>query len=200
MKIALSLFFILNLVSITPTFGLEIEDRNEYLFDVRGDDGDIYLNRFSLSKKIHPLELDIIAFGETQWNLKISDWEKNTAGLEIDKSLWKHLYIGETIQFISGQLLDYANFNPGNESVEAMTKISLVFPLLKKYLQEKLYLRLFEEYSYNFEEGEAGLYEIGINTNYALNKNFSIGFGWHHTDRIHSFDSDYVSSSLTLRF
>jgi len=52
LKIFLISTFLLGLFFTTPALSLEIKDRNEYLIDVRSDDGDIYLNRFSAHKKI----------------------------------------------------------------------------------------------------------------------------------------------------
>ena len=91
-------------------------------------------------------------------------------------------------------------FNPGDTSAETTTKLSAIFPVFKNLLKEKLFMRFWEEYSYNLEKGAAGLNEAGIEFSYDLKKNIYLGFGWRHSDRIHNFDTDYCSTSFTLKF
>ncbi|MCX5687817.1 MAG: hypothetical protein NTV71_04190 [Candidatus Omnitrophica bacterium] len=86
-------------------------------------------------------------------------------------------------------------FNPGNMSMEVTTKLGFIFPLSKRIL-----FKIWNEYSYNLEKGSAGLNEVLIEIPYKVNKNLDFGIGWRHTDRIHAFDSDYATSSLTLYF
>jgi hypothetical protein len=190
----------MQLIFLNPACALDVKYRNEFLKDVRSDDGNIYLNRISLYKDIEPLNMEISGFCEAQWNIKMQAWEKNTAGFEAKKCLFEYFYFGESLQFISGKMLDYMVFSPGKQSVETVTKLELIFPVLEKTLKKKLTLRSFEEYSYNLEKGSAGLNEVGIEFDYALKKEISVGFGWRHTDRIHNFDTDYCSSSFTLKF
>ncbi|MBU0759432.1 MAG: hypothetical protein KKA34_03635 [Candidatus Omnitrophica bacterium] len=173
----------------------EIKDRNEYLIDVRGDDGDIILNRFSLHNKLKPPGLEITAFGEAQWNTLTSEWEKITLGGETGKYIWKWLYIGQSIQFISGEMLDYMVFNTGNNSVDSTTTVAFDLPLRKN-----LSLCLFEQYATNLEKGRGEYCETGIELSYNFKESYTLGFGWRHTDRIHNLDTDYVSSSFTLSF
>ncbi|MFH1854472.1 MAG: hypothetical protein ABH815_04065 [Candidatus Omnitrophota bacterium] len=198
MKIVLCIF--LSLISIliaftNPAIAVEIKDRNEYLIDTRGDDGDIVLNRFSINNRLRSFRLEITAFGEAQWNMEISDWEKITMGIEIGKYFRNWLYIGQSLQFISGEMLDYMAFETSYNSVDSTTKIAIDFPVAKD-----LFLHLFEEYSANLEEGMGEYCETGIEFNYKLNNSYLLGFGWRHTDRIHNLDTDYVSTSLTLNF
>lgn len=199
-KMKIVFLTVLFIIFANPASGIEIKDRNEYLWDVRGDDGDIYLNRLSLDKKLESYDIETSLFAEAQWNIKTSEWEKIIAGAEIGKNLCKYVYAGQTLQGITGELLDYMDFNPGNESAETTTKIYFNFPVLENTLDQRLALRLFEEYSFNLEELEAGLNEIGADLTYDLLKNSSIGIGWRHTDRIHNFDTDYVSSFFILSF
>ena len=84
-----------------PSYCWRLKDRNEYLFDTRGEDGDIILNRFSIHNKIKTCELEIAAFSEAQWNVETSEWEKITAGVEIGRTFWQWLYIGQSVQSLS---------------------------------------------------------------------------------------------------
>ena len=197
MKTAIKLiqiFIAIQIISASPVCALDITDRNEYLYDVRGDDGDIYRNRLSIHEKLDAYNIDISGFGEAQWNFDLNDWEKLMLGVEVEKKLFKYIYIGQSFQFISGQILDYMVFNPDSRSIDTTTKIIFKYPLLK-YLD----LKLFEEYSVNLEEGKDECNEIGAEFIYNLKDFCSLGVGWRHTDSIHSFDSDYITSSVKLR-
>ena len=187
----------IQLIFLNSAYSLDIKDRNEFLKDVRSNDGNIYLNRVSIYKNLDSFY--IACFGETQRNLKTNVWEKVTTGFEAEKCFFKYLYAGQSIQYISGEMLDFMTFSPGNQSIETTTKLSAIFPIFKNSMKEKLSMRFWEEYSYNIEKGAAGLNEVGIEFNYNLKKEISLGFGWRHTDRIHNFDTDYCSTSITLK-
>lgn len=198
MKTFLCLFIFLlfvNSLFISPAYCWDIKDRNEYLLDVRGDDGDIILNRITFHNQLKSPELEMTVFSEAQWNLDTSEWEKITMGAEIGKYVSKWLYLGQSLQFMSGEMLDYMAFKVDNISIDSTTKIAIGIPII-----EDLCLSLFEEYSINIEKGRDEYCETGIELNYDIRGHCSIGAGWRHTDRIHNFDSDYISSSITLNF
>ena len=185
----------IQLIFLNPAYSADIKDKNSFLLDIRNKDNSIYLNRFSASKNIARYNIKTSLFGELQWHFGTSRWEKITSGIEADRNFLKYIYCAESIHFIYGQLLDYMTFDPGNMSMEAVTKLGFTFPLSKK-----LSFRIWNEYSYNLEKGAAGLNEVLIEIPYQVNKNLDIGIGWRHTDRIHAFDSDYATSSLILHF
>jgi hypothetical protein len=196
MKALLSISLILAVVVVADAvLCVEIEDRNEYLIDTRGDDGDIYLNRLSLHKKLDSPDIETSLFAETQWNIETSEWEKLLLGLEARKLLWTYLYLGQSIQLISGEILDYVTFEVKSNSVDTTTKIGLHLPLIKDFS-----FLACEEYSFNLEEGRDEYCETIAEISYSPKPSYSIGVGWRHTDRIHNFDTDYVSLSLALRF
>ena len=198
MKIITNLIQIIltiQIIFVSSAYGLDITDRNEYLYDVRDDDGNIYRNRLSIHKKLDAQDIDISGFGETQWNFKSNDWEKLMLGAEVKKKLFRYFYVGQSFQFISGQILDYMTFGADSRSIDTTTKIIFKYPMLKH-----LDLKLFEEYSINLEEGRDECNEIGAEIIYNLKDSCSLGVGWRHTDRIHNFDTDYVTSSIKLRF
>jgi len=173
----------------------EMKNRIDYLVDARGDDGDLCLNRFSLHKKLDSPDMEISGFLEAQWNLETDEWEKLLFGIEAGAWPWKYLYIGQSLQSISGEMLDYMAFDANGDSIDTTTKISLEIPLVKEFS-----LRVFEEYSVNIEKGRDEYCEAGTEVSYSPKDSYSIAIGWRHTDRIHNFDTDYMSSSLTLRF
>lgn len=194
--LALLLFLLsINFTFINPAHCWSVKDKSEYLFDARGDDGDLILNRLSLHNKLESYNLEITAFGEAQWNIETTEWEKITTGAEIGRTFWQWLYIGQSIQFISGEMLDFMVFDTDNNSIDSNTRIAIKFPLVKN-----LSFSMFEEYATNLEKGRGEYCETGVELSYNLNKGCLLGFGWRHTDRIHNLDTDYVSTSLTLSF
>ncbi|MDP2981231.1 MAG: hypothetical protein Q8N67_04125 [Candidatus Omnitrophota bacterium] len=185
----------IQLIFLNPAYSATIKEKNSFLLDIRNKDNSIYLNRFSVSKNIAGYDIKTSLFTELQWHFGTSKWEKITSGVEAEKHFLKYLYCGESIHFISGQILNAMTFDPGNMSMEATTKLGFIFPLSKK-----LSFRIWNEYSYNLEKGSAGLNEVLIEIPYHVNNTLDFGIGWRHTDRIHAFDSDYATTSLTLHF
>lgn len=185
----------IQLIFLNPAYSADIKEKNGFLLDIRNKDNSIYLNRFSASKNISRYDIKTSLFEELQWHSGTSKWEKITSGVEAEKYFLKYAYCGESVHFISGQILNYMTFDPGNMSMEATTKLGFIFPLSKK-----LSFRIWNEYSYNLEKGSAGLNEVLIEIPCQINNNLDFGIGWRHTDRIHAFDSDYATTSFTLHF
>ena len=165
------------------------------MLDTRGDDGDIARNLISLTKKIESPELELSLFLESQWNLDTDDWEKLLFGGEIGKTLWEYLYVAQSVQFVSGQMLDYVGFEVDNKSFDTTTKIGVYIPFFESFA-----FKAFEEYSFNLEELEGEYNEIGAEIVYKAKEPFSIFLGWRHTDRIHNFDTDYATLGFSLHF
>ncbi|PIP68276.1 MAG: hypothetical protein CO035_07685 [Candidatus Omnitrophica bacterium CG_4_9_14_0_2_um_filter_42_8] len=196
MKLLSGIIIILaQFIFLNPAYSVDIKDKSSFLLDIRNKDNSIYLNRLSVSKNISKYDIKTSIFGEFQWHFGTSKWDKITSGIEAKKYLLKYFYCGESVHFISGQMLDYMTFDPGNMSVEATTKLGLNFPLTKK-----LSFKIRNEYSYNLEKGAAGLNEVFIDIPYEFNENLDFAIGWRHTDRIHAFDSDYATTSIILHF
>lgn len=194
MKILLILIFI-QLVFINPIFALELTTRDEYLFDTRGDDGDIYRNCITIDKKIESPELEISAFVDAQWNIETDKWEKILLGVKAEKSLWEYLYIGQSIQLISGEMLDYMSFEVDNKSFDTTTKIGLRAPFWDYFS-----LNAFEEYSINLENLRGEYCELIAEVTYTPKKWVSVSLGWRHTDRIHALDTDYATIGVLFNF
>ena len=198
MKITLKILLILisiHLTFINSVFALELNTRDEYLLDIRDDDGDIYRSYITLNKKIESPDIEISAFLDSQWNLETDKWEKVLLGVEIRKSIWQYLYVGQTLQLISGEMLDYMSFEVDNKSFDTTAKIGLKIPFLKYFS-----FNAFEEYSINLEEFRDEYNEVGIEVVYTPRKLFSISLGWRHTDRVHNLDTDYASTALSFHF
>lgn len=194
MKILFILIFI-QLIFINPIFALELNTRDEYLLDVRDDDGDIYRSHIAIDKKIESPELEISAFVDAQWNLETDKWEKVMLGAGVSKSLWQYLYIGQTLQLISGEMLDYMSFEVDNKSFDTTTKIGVRVPFWDYFS-----LNASEEYSINLEELRDEYCESVAEVTYTPKKWITISLGWRHTDRIHNFDTDYATIGILFHF
>jgi len=185
----------IQLIFLNQVYGADIKDKNSFLLDIRNNDNSIYLNRFSTSKNIAKYDIKASLFGECQWHFGTSRLEKVTSGAEVEKIFLRYIYCAESVQLIYGELLDYMTFEPSDISTETTAKLGFVFPLSKKFS-----FRVWNEYSYNLEKGAAGLNEVLIEIPYRVTTNLDLEIGWRHTDRIHAFDSDYATSSITLYF
>ena len=146
-------------------------------------------------KKLDTQDIDISAFGDVQWNFNTTDWEKILFGIELGKLFTDYLYIGQSIQSISGQILDHLVFDADSYSFDTTSKISITLPFLDKYS-----FRIAEEYSVNLEHGRDEYCETIAEVSYQVKDSYSFGLGWRHTDRIHNLDTDYVSLSMELDF
>ncbi|MFA5389334.1 MAG: hypothetical protein WC312_06250 [Candidatus Omnitrophota bacterium] len=182
-------------ILLNAAYCVDIKNNSSYQFDLRGDDGDIITDRFSIYKETENPGPKISGFIEGQWNLDNDNWEKVLAGGQIETNLFKYFYLGQSIHFISGDVLDYLGFDAENSSIETTLKIGVGFPLAWK---TRLDFR--NEYSYNLEKCEASLNEMILDISYPLNENTSIAAGGKHTDRINGFDTDYLTLSIALDF
>lgn len=190
----LLIIFLLQLSRASLSSAADIKNKSQYLLDARGDDGDIFSNLISLRKKT-PSGINLSSFGEVQWNIKTSEWEKINLGVKAEKTFRKFFYIGQSIQMISGQILDYMSFEADNLSVDTTSSIGFIFDFLNHYS-----LSIKEEFSFNVEESKGEYCEILAEISYNPTDSRSVGIGWRHTDRIHNFDSDYATISLSLSF
>ena len=193
-KLLLILLFF-QLILIGNVYALELKEKLEYLIDTRGDDGDLITNRISIHKKLEAPDIDISLFNDVQWNFDTSDWEKILFGVEASKPLGEYFFIGQSLQSISGQILDYMAFDADSYSFDTTTTIGITLPFLTHYS-----LRVWEEYSVNLEHGRDEYTETLAKINYAPKDSYSLGLGWRHTDRIHNLDTDYVSLSIQVDF
>jgi hypothetical protein len=190
----LLIIFLLQLSCASLSSAADIKNKSQYLLDTRGDDGDIFSNLISFQKKT-PSGINLSSFGEVQWNMKTSEWEKINFGVKAEKIFRKFFYLSQSIQTISGQRLDHMYFDTGNISVDTTVTIGFIFDFAEYFS-----LSLKEDYSFNIEEGKGEYCEVLAEISYNPTDSRSIGIGWRHTDRIHNFDSDYATISLSLNF
>ncbi|MCX5687816.1 MAG: hypothetical protein NTV71_04185 [Candidatus Omnitrophica bacterium] len=89
----------IQLIFLSPAYSADIKDKNSFLLDIRNKDNSICLHRFSASKNIIGYDIKTSLFGECQWHLGTSKWEKVTSGVEAEKLFLKYIYCGESIHF-----------------------------------------------------------------------------------------------------
>ncbi len=195
LNVLLSLFIFISLTH----FGLcaELQNQNEFRFDTSDDKDNIYLNRTSLNTS---LDLPFIKeklfsslFFEPRWDFHIDRWYRVELGIELGRFIYKWFYVGESLQYVW--------LDPGNDIPEAETRLVFEKPIrLLNLYQDKTKLRLFEEYTYDIEGGEATRNEAGLTLLYNPTKHSELGIGWRHVVRIHDFDSDQITTSMTFIF
>ena len=193
--VVLSLLLISQFAFPETILALQLNTRDEYLVDVRRDDGDIYRSYITVDKKFKSHDTEASLFLDTQWNVKTDKWEKILFGVAATKSFWEYLYIGQSIQLISGQMLDHMSFEIGNKSLDTTTKMGMRVPFLHYFT-----FCAFEEYSINLENLREEYNDVGAEIIYRPKEWLSFLTGWRHTDRIHGFDTDYATCGLSFSF
>lgn len=61
-------------------------------------------------------------------------------------------------------------------------------------------LKIFDEFSFDLKEGEGTRNDEGLGVNMPFTSFLSGYLGWRHADRIHSYDTDYIESVVTVTF
>ncbi len=187
---------ILALISIPLSgFCAEVQNQNELRLDISDDDDNIYLNRTSINYSFGlPFkEKKILSsiFFEPRWDFHIDQWYRIELGIEFGMSVFKWLYLGESLQ--------YAWLRPGDNVSEAETRLTFDWPLNFGFLSnEKTKLQAFEEHTFNMEEGAGTRNEVGLMLLHNLTKHSKVSLGWRHVDRIHDYDSDQITASIIL--
>ena len=176
----------------TPACALNFENSHTYRYDIRGDDGgDIYLVKGTLSHKL-PIEkinrdLKLGVFIEGGYDFDPEDFQLSKAGGLASINLVKWLSLTEDIYYSDKPQDTYWRSN-----------LTASFPFEVFELNPSL--KIFEEYRFNIDEGEGARNDVGVGVEVPLTEIFKCYLGWRHADRIHSFDTDYVETKVTLSF
>ena len=175
-----------------------------YRYDTRQDNHQLYTNHFSLvfnylSEKNKPL-LKLIPFFEIRRNIDRELWERKELGMEIGKDILPWLYVGEAIQ--KGWMKENYRYCADYEKrdyTESETRLLFNHNLLSnKYIKLKGFV--LNEYTYDFDKGQATRNELIAGFIIPLGKYIETDISWRHIDRIHTYDSDTIEASVTLVF
>lgn len=210
-KKVLTFTFILWLAGLSCSFAFSHRDRKfkfswkqGYRYDLRQDNHQLYINRFSfifncLGGIDKPL-LKLMPFFEIRRNIDKDLWERKELGVEIGKDIFSWLYIGGSMQkgWMKEDHRYYANYEK-RDYTELETRLLFNHNLISnKYIKLKGFL--LNEYTYDFDKGQARRNELVAGLIIPLAKFIETEVDWRHIDRIHYYDSDTFEVSLTLLF
>lgn len=179
----------------TPCFALDFENVHTFRYDWRGSDGgDIYLceARLKSSKFIDKIDrdLDLIFLCEEEYSFDRDQLNVARLGAAAGMDFFKWLYWEEDIH--------YAWYDTESDCGMLRSKFTIDIPF--SILNFEPSLVLFEEHSFNLNEGCGARNDVGANIKVPFTEGISCKAGWYHTDRIHSFDTDYFETKLDLTF
>jgi len=182
------------------------ENQHVLRISVRSDDDDynFYLTRATafLEYNLAPLErsIRISPFVEYQHELDSNTWWRKETGAEIGTSfLNEQFYYGASFQHVWQQEENYT-VEALDETTEWESRF-VIMPRLNWWVfGEKVKLRVFNEYTYDFSRGQGTISEVGGAVDWQLREDLKVPIGWRHTDRVHDFDSDTLELGALLSF
>lgn len=174
------------------SYALTLENIHTYRYDIRGDDGgDLYYAKLALKGKraIEQIKRDLIlgAFVEGRYKFDDNEFEMSKIGGLAGINLVKWLSLTEDIYYIEKK-----------EDFIWRSKLAISIPF--ELFDIKPSFQIFEEFRFNMNEGEGSRNDVGIGIGVPVTDFLLLYAGWRHTDRIHSYDTDYIESKLTLSF
>lgn len=175
-----------------------------YRYDLRQDNHELFTNRISSTFLYLNEEEECIfkltPFFEARWNIDKDLWEREELGAELGKDFFSWLYVGESIQ--KGWMEeDYQSYDSYEKRgyLESETRFLLSHALLSTG-KIKLKGYALNEYTYDFDAGEANRNEVVVGVTMPIGKYAELNLNWRHIDRIHFYDSDTVEGSVSLVF
>ncbi|UCB56801.1 MAG: hypothetical protein JSV30_06310 [Candidatus Omnitrophota bacterium] len=144
--------------------------------------------------------IKILPFFEYQHNLDNGAWWRKEAGVEVGSSFFNDcFYWGASFQHIWQQEENYA-VEANDETSEWESRFVITPPIKWWLFKDKLTLKLFDEYTYDFERGQPTINEVGVSFDWQISEKVKMPLGWRHIDRIHDFDSDLMEVSVLFSF
>ncbi|MBL7084884.1 MAG: hypothetical protein ISS43_02110 [Candidatus Omnitrophica bacterium] len=210
MRIVLVMLVVFALFTVPLAFA-EIKDkgfenRHTVRIATRSDDDDynLYLTRLSAFVDYDSALLGriirISPFGEYQHEIEANTWWRKEVGAEIGTSFFNDFfYWGASFQHVWQQQENYT-VEDLQETTEWESRFVFTPPLRWWHFKDKLTLRLFEEYTYDFTRGQGTINEVGVSLDWQVHEGLKLPIGWKHIDRIHDFDQDYLEFAVEFSF
>lgn len=185
-------------MSFNNSHTLRISVRNN------SDDYDFYATRAMVivDWNLAPVErtVKILPFFEFQMNLDTNGWWRKEAGVEIGTNFFNdYFYYGASFQHIWQQEENYPVELFG-ETTEWESHFVIILPIKWGLLKDRLKLRLFDEYTYDFARGQFTFNEVGAIFDWQVFEWLRMPIGWRHVDRVSDFDADLLEFSLLFSF
>lgn len=182
---------------------VNFENQHSLRINVRGDDDDyhLYLTRVQACLDYNlAYPVRIAPFLEYQHNLKDNAWWRRELGAEIGAFFFNDcLYLGASFQHVWQQEENYT-VESLEETSEWESRLVITPPLQWGIFGDKVKLRIFDEYTYDFTRGQATVNEVGAVVEWQLREGLRLPIGWRHVDRVHDFDNDMLELSVLLSF
>lgn len=170
------------------------------------DDYDLYITRAKGIVDYYFPQIDktvkFAPFFEYQSNFDTNTWWRKEVGAEIGTTFFNdYFYIGASFQHVWQKEENYpVELLKETTEWESRFVISPPIPIPWEGLKERLKLRIFDEYTYDFTRGQPTFNEIGVTCEWQIFDWLILPVGWRHIDRIHDFDADALEFSLLFKF
>lgn len=199
-------FSLLAASSFAEVRDVGFENKHTLRIDVRSDDDDysLYLTRtcgyvdynFSQIERV----IRFVPFFEYQANLDTNAWWRKEAGLEVGTGFFDDIfYCGASFQHVWQKEENYP-VEKLEETTEWESRFVITPPIHWWIFNDRVKLRLFEEYTYDFTRGQATFNEVGVTLDWQVFEWLKLPIGFRHTDRVHDFDADTLELSVLLSF
>jgi len=193
-------------ISVAEIEKAGFENQHSVRISIRSDDDDynLYSTRAQgyLDYNLPGLDrtIRILSFFEYQSNFDTDTWWRKEVGAEIGTTFFKDcFYVGGSFQHVWQKEENYP-VELLDETTEWESRFVISPPLQWGVFKERLTLRLFEEYTYDFRRGQGTFNEVGVILDWQVSQNLRLPIAFSHLDRIHDFDSDAIKFSLLFSF
>lgn len=183
---------------------MKFENRHTTRVATSNSDDSLYLTRAGLSIDYNLDYLDkvirISPFFEYQHNLDIDTWWRRESGIEMGVSFFNgNFYIGASFQHIWQRAENFPD-EPLEQTTEWESRFIITSPIPWGIFKDRVKLRLFDEYTFDFTRGQGTFNEVGVTVDWQIYSWLRLPLGWRHIDRIHDFDSDWLEFSILFSF
>ncbi|MCQ9208793.1 MAG: hypothetical protein NG712_05390 [Omnitrophica bacterium] len=198
--------FLLQIPGFAEIKDLSFENQHTVRITTRSDDDDydLYLTRVKAIIDYNLPGLDrtikISPFFEYQSNFDTNTWWRKEVGAEIGSSFFDGIfYYGASFQHIWQKEENYP-VELLDETTEWESRFVITPPLNWWIFKDRVTLRFFDEYTFDFKRGQATFNDVGVILDWKVTETLRIPIGWRHVDRIHDFDSDMLEFSVLSSF
>lgn len=165
-------------------------------------DDSFYVTRTEANLDYNLVSLDkvikILPFSEYQHNLDTNGWWRKEIGAEFGMAFFDdYFYYGASFQHIWQREENYS-VEELDETTEWESRFVITAPLKWWIFEDKVKLRLFDEYTYDFTRGQGTFNEVGCVLDWQVREGLRLKGGWRHTDRVHDFDADLFELSAVF--
>ncbi len=196
------IFLFQSSISVAEIEKMGFENQHSVKFSVRSDDDDydLYSTRaqgyLDYSFPGSERTIKVLSFFEYQSNFDTNTWWRKEAGAEIGATFFNDwLYAGASFQHVWQKEENYP-VELLDETTEWESRFVITPPLQWGVFKDRLKLRFFDEYTYDFRRGQGTFNEVGVIFDWQVCEGLRFPIRWSHLDRIHDFDSDAIELSV----